>query len=221
MAWPVRVVAVESSGPGFNFARSVNVGLSRAAGDVLVLNDDARVAPGALDALLQARRTYGEGVYQCYIHGMNGSPWEIGWRYDPSFLGPIRYAISIRGPFATVRKLAKGELHAFLPLRFPRVGFDGFSFNAALVTAGVRQAVGPLDEGLPLGWEDIDYSLRCHERQVSYFAVPAAVVYHARTGTRKKGDPRERPSYAHLAEKWPKQRMVQTFRMGPKGSVAR
>jgi len=199
----------------------VNVGLSRTVGDVLVLNDDVRLAAGTLDALLRARQAHGEGVYQCYIHGMNGSPWEIGWRYDPSLLGPIRYAISIRGPFATARKLARGELYPFLPLRFPRDGFDGFSFNAALVTAGVREIVGQLDEGFPLGWEDIDYSLRCHERQLSYFAVPAAVVYHARTGTRKKGDPRERPSYAHLAEKWPNHRMARTFRMGPKGRVAR
>jgi len=53
-AWSVRVVAVESSGPGFNFARSVNVGLSRTVGDVLVLNDDVRLAAGTLDALLRA-----------------------------------------------------------------------------------------------------------------------------------------------------------------------
>lgn len=216
-----RVIGVESSGPGFNFARSVNVGVSHARGDVLILNDDVRIAPGALDALVRARHAYGEGVYQCYVHGMNGSPSEIGWWYDPSILGPVRYAFSIRGPIATVRKLAKGELYPFLPFRFPADGFDGFSFNASVVTAGVLAAVGPVDEGFPLGWEDIDYSLRCHERQIPYYSVPGAVVYHATTGTRKKRDPRERPSYARLAEKWPKERMVRTFRVGPSGRVAR
>src|SRR5437867_8947991 len=58
------IIAVESSGSEFNFSRSVNAGISRAKGDVLILNDDACLAKGALEAILSARENRGEGVYQ-------------------------------------------------------------------------------------------------------------------------------------------------------------
>src|SRR5437867_10268267 len=119
-----RTVAVESSGPDFNFARSVNAAVNRTRNDILILNDDATLAVGAYQALLRARRAAGDGVYQLFIHLADGRPSEIGWYFDPSILAPLRYAWRIRGPFATVRKLRDGTFYPFLPLRKPRDGFD-------------------------------------------------------------------------------------------------
>ena len=217
---PVHIVAVESSGPEFNFPRSVNTGLARTRNDVLVLNDDAWLAPDALSALMAARTRWGEGVYQCYIHLPNGTLHEIGWSLDRSVFAPVRYAVRLRAPFATLRKLATGTFYPFMPHKTPTDGFDGFSFNASLVTRKALQDVGPLDEGFPLGWEDVDYSLRCHTLNVPYYSVPQAAVYHAINATRKYGDPREIPSYRRLREKWPRALMLSTFDKGVKGRVA-
>jgi len=213
------IVAVESSGPDFNFARSINAGMQRTTGHALILNDDATLEAGACDALLGAIQRTGDGVYQLFIHHPNGKPAEIGWYLDRSFLAPLRYAWRIRGPFATLRKLKNKRFYPFLPLRTPRDGFDGFTFVACLVTRNAWDAVGPLDEGFPLGWEDVDYSLRCHEAGIAYYAVPKAVAFHTINGTRTSGDPREGPSYESLARKWPRERMIRALETGPRGGV--
>src|SRR3989442_12631174 len=58
----VHIVAVESAGSEFNFSRSVNAGIIRATGDVLIFNDDALLGVGALEALTKPRKGCGEGV---------------------------------------------------------------------------------------------------------------------------------------------------------------
>jgi len=222
---PCRIVAVESSGTAFNFSRSINAGLSKSTQDVLILNDDTRLARGSIDALLQARGKFGEGAYQCYVHTFDGRPRNIGWSYDRSAFGPIKHALQLRAPLsapiATIRYLATGTFYRFRLHRTPVDGFDGFSFDAAMVTRETIRRVGVLDEDFPLGWDDVDYSLRCHELGVGYYAVPTAIVYHTVNGTRRQGDPREEISRRSLARKWPLDRLLRTLEKGPFGKVIR
>ena len=217
----VRLIAVESSGPEFNFARSVNEGIARTTRDVFILNDDARVAPDALAALLRARGDWGEGVYNPFLHTLDGAPAEIGWSYDGTLWAPIRYAISVRAPFDVVRRLASGTFYPIFPHRLPHEGFHGFGFGAALLTKGAFDQVGPLDERFPLGCEDFDYSLRCHTLGIPYYAVPDSIVYHATKGTRKYTDSRVMTSKENFAEKWPRDRIREALASGVAGKVAR
>ena len=222
----VGIVAVESSGSRFNFALSVNEGIARAAGDVLVLNDDASLAVGTLDALSRARERYGEGIYQTYVHCTDGTPHDIGWSFDSGMTAFLKTAVASlmytgRGPArrAALRALAMTNVYPFTYHKSPTDGFDGFSFNATMITGGALRTLGRLDEGFPLGYDDIDYSLRCHLAGVPYYCVPRAVVYHVLNGSRKGGDPRELPSYQRLRSKWPRSLLLKTLEKGPKGRV--
>jgi hypothetical protein len=216
----VHMVAVEERGPSFSFPVSINSGISRTSQDILLLNDDAWLSHGALSEIRRARSRFGEGVFQLYVHDEQARPHDVGWRIDTSMLGPIRYAIRYFAPFTVLRSVARGTMLPIFYERHPRPGFDGFSFTAALVSRRALEAVGPLDESMPLGYEDVDYSFRCHALSVPYYCATRAVAYHQRNATRRSGDPREMKSLQRLVEKWPRTRIVSTLAMGPKGLLA-
>ena len=216
----VHVVAVEDSGPSFRFPKSANAGIRRTTKDVLLLNDDTRLAPNALEELLRARKKHGEGAYQMYVHDSDGRPFEIGWWCDYSFWAPVRYAVRLVAPFATFRKLITGTFLPFFPYDVPRDGFHGFTFSASLLTRSVIERVDLLDENFPLGLEDFDYSLRCHLLGVPYYSVPKSIVYHQKAGTRQRGDALEMESRRRFREKWPRRALADALRRGPSGKVA-
>ncbi len=222
----IHVIAVESSGSEFNFSHSVNVGMGQAPGDVIVLNDDVFLARDALTILTASRRRCGEGIYQPYIFGLDGAPHDIGWSIQRGLIPFAKKAVGsfVRSPRGQARRAA---LRAVLmtnvyPIAYhqsPVEGFDGFSFSVALISAGARSTIGPVDEGFQLGYDDVDYSLRCHARGVSYFGVSRAVAYHALNGTRHAGDPRELSSEQHLRSKWPRPILLKTLNEGPRGRI--
>ena len=222
----VHVVGVESSGSEFNFSRSVNAGITLASKDVLILNDDTLLGSKTLEALVEARAANGEGVYQAYVHCLDGSPHDIGWSYQDGIVpflktaaATLRYAAPGPARRAALRAIAMTNIYPFHYHRVPTDGFDGFSFNATLVSGGTLRRLGPLDEIFRLGYDDVDYSLRCHIHGIPYFGVPRAVVYHAVNGTRAPGDERELQSYQGLRRKWPRMSMLKILEMGPTGRL--
>jgi hypothetical protein len=62
-------------------------------------------------------------------------------------------------------------------------------FAAALLPRTAWNAVGALDEGFPLYYEDSDWSYRARLLGFSIWAAPHAVVYHAFSGRVPSGEP--------------------------------
>lgn len=165
------------------FAAGVNAGLA-AAGDapwVAVLNPDTEVPPGALDALADALEARPRA-------GLAG----------PRVVGLDGRAERTVGRFPS---LARERAHSLLLDRLPGVegrsapapaateAVDWVSGCAWLVRGAAARAVGPLDEGYFMYFEDVDYCRRLCDAGWEVLHVPGATVRHGlglgsgRTGT--------------------------------------
>lgn len=115
----------------FVFARSANLGLAAAEGDVVLLNDDARPrTPGWLDALRAAARDAPVGP-----------------------VGPVSPVLTTTDN-PTQRAPAAGDER-------PWVAAERVTFVCVYLARDLVRAVGPLDEGFVwYGGEDDDYCLR-------------------------------------------------------------
>ena len=139
------------------FSGGVNVGIRRAleagADAVLVINNDAVIAAGALDLLVEALAADPElGIVAPLIVNPDGSVQSRGGRVS-------RWSGVARQNYSTRR-------------------IDYLSWACVLVRADVFRAVGELDERFFMYWEDVDYSLRARESGYRIGVVDDAVVSH-------------------------------------------
>lgn len=156
-------VRIDRPGHPMHFAEAANRGLAAAAGcDVLLLNDDAALQTGALEALRAARRRGGPGIYQPRIDLDDGS----------GRLDNLGHNLFFDG-----FNVARGRGR---PAAAPPAGAEvgAFSGAAALLTAEVLAAVGHFDEGFEAFGEDLDLSLRARRCGFAIRAVPEARVHH-------------------------------------------
>ncbi|MEO5577050.1 MAG: glycosyltransferase family 2 protein [Gaiellaceae bacterium] len=159
-------VELVRTGVNLGFAGGNNVGIRRAldrgAGWVLLVNNDAEVEPGLVDALAAAAAARPDaGVLACKVLFADADRlWYAGAGFDP-YLGRSRH----RGfgspdtpgePIDTVR--ATGA--------------------AMAVSRTAIEAAGLLDEELFLYAEDLEWSLRIREAGFAIVYVPAARVRH-------------------------------------------
>lgn len=145
-------------GANLGYARAANAGVAATRGEVLLLNDDTRLAPDCLAALEAA--WVGPGVYQPHILLADGSG-----RMDNAGLGFL--------PDGSV--WARGRNGP--PRPFPSAP-GSFSGAAVLVARSTWESVGGFDERLGNFGEDVDLSLRLHRRGVPMISVPDARVEH-------------------------------------------
>lgn len=172
----VRIVEMDRNR---GFAHACNVGITESHGDsVLLLNPDCRMHPGSL-ALLQ---------------------WMLAERPDVGMAGPL-----IVNPDGTEQRGCRRDipnpwqifcvafgLHRLMP-NHPR--FRDYAYDAAvlpdrptevpavsgacmLVRRTAIDAVGHLDSGYFLHFEDLDWCLRFHAVGLKILFVPGAVVEH-------------------------------------------
>jgi hypothetical protein len=154
------------------FAGAVNVGMTEAKHDIVLLNSDIVAKGSWLDAL-QQRAYAGDGV------GL----------VSPKLVYPdgrIQYA----GTYYA-RVLAPqwfGHLHVGAPATKPAANVPGFnrSISGACVyiTRQAFEVVGLLDEEFWLGFEDVDYGLRAWQRGVRCYYEPAAMLVHHESASR-------------------------------------
>ncbi|WP_159600153.1 glycosyltransferase family 2 protein [Agromyces humi] len=154
------------------FAGAVNVGMTMAKHDIVLLNSDIVAKGSWLDAL-QQRAYAGDGV------GL----------VSPKLVYPdgrIQYA----GTYYA-RVLAPqwfGHLHVGAPANKPAANVPGFnrSISGACVyiTRQAFDVVGLLDEEYWLGFEDVDYGLRAWQRGVRCYYEPAAMLVHHESASR-------------------------------------
>jgi GT2 family glycosyltransferase len=163
----VRVVAFDAN-RGFSIA--VNEGIRASQGEwIALLNNDLRMAPGALEAMWKTLQKHPEAGF-CAAKmlffdrpnlinaagdglGLDGEPFNVG------FLEPDE------GQFDEERRVL------------------GACAGAAMYRRSMLEDVGLLDEDFFLNFEDVDLSLRANLMGYSGIYTPDAIVYHHHSAT--------------------------------------
>jgi len=185
------------------YVRSVNRGLARATGGLLlVCNSDTRLAPGSLGALCGALRADARA-------GLAG-PVSNG-----AFDSTIQQAAGCPAPIVSLEpaELARfdvfgGELAARGAAPFEAGWLLGY---CTLIRREVYEELGPLDEGFGYGYlEEIDYALRARAAGWRLYAAPAAFVFHG--GLRRGFQPTGHNAGSQTARLFPVRTMLRLLR---------
>jgi N-acetylglucosaminyl-diphospho-decaprenol L-rhamnosyltransferase len=161
---------------------------------VLLLNPDTELQPGAIDALVDFMRDHPE----CSIAGSRLLD-EQGRAHASAFNFPSAWSELDRGVELNVitRLLADRSVH--LPIPDQATEVDWVAGASMLVRREVFEAIGLIDEGYFLYFEEVDFLLRAKRAGFRTFYVPTSRVIHhmgASTGvTDEKQPPRRLPSY--------------------------
>jgi N-acetylglucosaminyl-diphospho-decaprenol L-rhamnosyltransferase len=159
------------------YASGINAGAA-VAGDVdavLVLNPDARLAPGAVTALMAAMALPDTGIAVPTVHGPNGSI-DLSLRREPTVLRV--WGEAILGGIRAGRFQALGEIVSRPePYGAPQI-VDWASGSAMLISRRCHDAVGGWDESFFLYSEETDFCLRARDRGWLVRYTPEASVMH-------------------------------------------
>ncbi|MEM9759769.1 MAG: glycosyltransferase family 2 protein [Pseudomonadota bacterium] len=144
----------------------------------LILNSDALVRPGALDALLAAAEANPKaGLIAPRLEWEDGEIQTSAFRKHSPFSELIRGAVT--GPVTTL-------LHRWdVPLPPPTdpKEVDWVSFACVLLRAEALKDVGHMDEGYFLYFEDADYCHRLSQAGWEIAFAPEARIVHLRGGS--------------------------------------
>ncbi|HVH06921.1 MAG TPA: glycosyltransferase family 2 protein [Myxococcota bacterium] len=184
-----RVLRSEQNG---GFGAGNNLGVRAAPADwYLLLNSDARLAPGALGALLaEGARDPGLGLLGPRIVGPDGEPHTSCFRY-PS---PLSQLIDAAGSGPVTKGLARWNVP--LPPDATPVDPDWISFACVLVRAAAWAAAGGFDEGYFLYYEDVDFCRAARRAGWRIGFVPEARAVHLHGASTRVPDARARRTRA-------------------------
>lgn len=163
-------VELIETGENLGYAEGNNVGighaLERGADHILVLNNDALVAPDAIGHLVTEAERRPDAGALCPIIYFADEPQRI-W-----FAGATFDAQKGRsGRLTAYRELDHGQF------RFP-TQTERATGTAMLVPRSTLEKVGTLDGSLFLYYEDVEWSLRMRSAGLPVYLVPAAKVWH-------------------------------------------
>ncbi|RMF50520.1 MAG: glycosyltransferase family 2 protein, partial [Anaerolineae bacterium] len=162
----IRTLRMPAPGP---LAAAINAGVRHAAGDYfLLLNPDVRLEPDAVAHLVAAAKAAPDAAAI--------AP-KLHLLYAPGFLNGLGNHVG-RFAFGVDNALGHLDLGQFDHWR----DLPSACFAAALIPRQAWQAVGELDEGFPLYYEDSEWSYRARLMGWRIVAAPQAVVYHAYGG---------------------------------------
>ncbi|GAA2395032.1 glycosyltransferase [Nonomuraea africana] len=169
-------VELIETGRNGGFAFGVNAGLAAAQGcDVLVLNADIRLRPGAIGLLLKALEQPGVGIAVPKLLDENGAL-QLSLRRRPTVLRALGEAAL--GGFRAGRLPALGELVAD-PRDYRRARTVDWATGAAwLISRACAEALGPLDDRYFLYSEETEYMLRAGKHGFAVRYEPEAVAVH-------------------------------------------
>jgi hypothetical protein len=173
-------------GANVGFARAVNAGVAASEGRlVLLLNPDTVVQPGALDLLAEMLDDHpGVGVVAPKLLNSDGSDQGTA----RSFPTPAAALLGRRSPLTKLfprnrwsrRYLAGRERHGDEPF-----AVDWVSGACLMARREDYLALGGLDEGFFMHFEDADFCHRMKATGRSVVCVPAAQVVHHEGGCRR------------------------------------
>lgn len=158
-----------------SLAKAINTGIRKARGDYfLVLNPDVKLEADAISQLIAVARNRPE----C---GAVAAKLKFLWA--PSFLNGLGNYV---GAFSWGTDSGLGHLDLGQFDHWQEV--PSACFAATLITAFAWHEVGPLDEHLPLYYEDSEWCYRARLYGYRILAAPGAVFYHAFGGRVPSGD---------------------------------
>jgi N-acetylglucosaminyl-diphospho-decaprenol L-rhamnosyltransferase len=203
------VQLVESKTNG-GFSAGNNVGIRTANADYyLLLNSDTIVRPEAISILLQTADRHPEaGLVSPRLEWPDAAPQQSCFRYispmsefiDAAQTGPITAAFN--------------QFNVPLPVSETIVQPNWTSFACILVRQDVINAIGPMDEGFFMYFEDVEFCRRARKAGWLIIHNPKARVVHLRGGSspvkqraiERKRLPRyyyaSRTRYLYLAYGW-------------------
>jgi GT2 family glycosyltransferase len=164
-------------GRNAGYAAAINAAAAtvHANADLLILNPDIRLLPGAVSFLVDRLTDLSVGVAVPRILAEDGTT-SLSLRREPSLITAWTDAI-LGGTFAA--RLGIGEMVGDRAV-YDRRGFVDWATGASLaVAARARGAVGDWDESFFLYSEEVDYLRRVRERGFLVAYVPQAKVIHA------------------------------------------
>lgn len=163
-------VVYHRNATNLGMVRSLNEGLRRARGEVLVVaNSDARFAPGSIESLVRTlRETPGVGLVGPMSNGAYGAPLQ-----------------TVRG-FAPLRDFGAEELERVDRFADALERADRSPVEARWLVGfcmafarGLWERVGPFDERFGTGYfEEADYALRARAAGYRHFVDRRAFVFH-------------------------------------------
>ena len=187
VAAPISLVPFD--GP-FNFSAKVNLGVSAARGDlILLLNDDTQlIEPSSVEVLVGhvatpgvamagAKLLFADGTMQHGGHVYAERPEHlcIGWRGDSPGPGPL-------WPLAVERECS------------------GVTAACAMVRRADFEAVGGFTTELPMDYNDVDFCLKVRATGRRIIWSPWAAWYHFESQTRLRGVSTEARDW--IAARW-------------------
>ena len=172
---PVQMV---SSPINSGFSGGHNLGMSALPAEYyLVLNSDARLLPGCLNALLTTAKAHPAGLYAPQIEHEDGTIQESCFRFHTPFSEFIRGANS--GP--VTRVLQRWDIPLGTDPDPDQIGWA--SFACIMLDGRMVREIGPMDEGYFLYFEDAEYSMRAHRAGWRVQRCPQARMIHFRGGS--------------------------------------
>ncbi len=173
---PVSLVLSETNS---GFSGGHNQGIAAAAAEFyLVLNSDAVLRAGFLGRILAAARAdHQAGFFAPRIEYDDGGVQDSCFRFPGPWSEFIR---SARTGFVT--RMLKTHEVSLGPDPDPDQ-IEWASFACILLRGEMVQALGPMDEGYFLYYEDVEYCLRAHRAGWRVAHVPQAVAVHFRGGS--------------------------------------
>lgn len=179
------LVRLVRSGTNSGFSGGHNQGISATQqGNApwhLILNSDAVVMPGCLTALGQAiaRAAPETGLISPSILDGSRSPAASRFRHHCATSELVRAAGS--GPVS--RLFPNGRVAITDPSEQDWMHPDWVSFAAVLVRRQMVEAIGPMDEGYFLYFEDAEYCLRATRQGWAFSFAPDAQFQHSEGGS--------------------------------------
>ena len=173
---PIPVELVHSAVNG-GFSAGHNVGLSSVDAEFyLVLNSDALLRPGFFRAILDAaRKAPRAGLFAPRLEGEDGTVQTSCFRFP----GPTSELIRGASTGAITRALGRYDV-SLGPAPDPsEIGWA--SFACILLRGTMIDAIGPMDEGYFLYFEDAEYCLRAHRAgwQIAMCPMPVPCTFGA------------------------------------------
>jgi GT2 family glycosyltransferase len=167
-------------GSNDGFAVACNLGIREGkSGYVLTLNPDTRIAPGALDQLLQFMDQHPEvGICGCRLMSDGGILEPAAKRAFPTVAGALGYFLGIGRHRLAPKRLAQ--------YRAPEVEagpVDAICGAFMLIRRSALEMVGLFDEGYWMYQEDLDLCYRFHQAGWVTWYEPSVTVWHATGGS--------------------------------------
>jgi N-acetylglucosaminyl-diphospho-decaprenol L-rhamnosyltransferase len=193
--WVTLVVSPRNG--GFGYGNNLGIAHAFSAGapsHIYLLNPDAQVRPGAIEALVRFFACHPQaGIAGSAIANADGSEWPIAFRF-PSLLSEIDSGLG----FAPVSRLLRPWAVA-RPMGKVAQQVDWVCGASMMIRPSVLEVIGGFDENYFLYFEETDFCHRARAAGFETWYVPESRVMHIRGQSTSVTDlaqgPKRLPAY--------------------------